>query len=45
LLPNLAKHVVLAMLYNPEPVPIVDFDAWFAADVVSKQYLFSLPPL
>lgn len=32
LLPPLAKHVVLTMLYNPHPVPIVDFDAWFAAD-------------
>jgi len=40
LLPPLAKHVVLTMLYNPEPVAIMDFDTWFAADSTSKQYLF-----
>ena len=38
LLTPLAKHVVLTMLYNPEPVSIVDFDTWFASDSTSKQY-------
>lgn len=38
LLPNLAKHVVLTMLYNQEPVSIVDFDAWLATDSASKSY-------
>jgi len=37
LLPNLAKHVVLTMLYSPDPVSIVDFDTWFASDPISKQ--------
>jgi len=36
LLPPLAKHVVLTMLYNQQPVAIVDFDAWFATDPTSK---------
>ena len=38
LLPSLAKHVVLTMLYSVEPVAIVDFDAWFDANVGSKQW-------
>jgi hypothetical protein len=29
------------MLYNPDPVPMADFDAWFANDSASKLYLFS----
>jgi hypothetical protein len=36
LLPPLAKHVVLTMLYNPDPVSIVDFNAWFGTDSASK---------
>jgi hypothetical protein len=30
------------MLYNPEPVAIVDFDAWFGTDIASKQYLLAV---
>jgi hypothetical protein len=26
------------MLYNPDPVSIVDFNAWFATDSTSKSY-------
>jgi hypothetical protein len=26
------------MLYNPQPVPILDFDAWFATDSTSTLY-------
>lgn len=33
------------MLYNPQPVPIVDFDAWFATDSTSKSYALQLLPL
>ena len=42
LLPNLAKHVVLTMLYNPDPVPFADFDSWFTNDSASKLYWYSL---
>jgi len=38
LLPDLAKHVILTMLYNPEPVSLDDFDAWFDTDVESRTY-------
>ena len=38
LLPDLAKHVVLTMLYNPEPVSLEDFDAWFDTDAESGTY-------
>jgi hypothetical protein len=40
LLPNLAKHVVLTMLYNREPVAVVDFVTWFANDSASKMLPF-----
>ena len=38
LLPELAKHAVLTMLYNPNPVSLEDFNAWFETDTESRTY-------